>query len=439
MKKKNLAYVVVAILMLSMIILGGCAPAPEAPAEEAAPAEEEADAPSESEAEEASEPVTLTWVYPGWDTPEQEAAVTQIISDFEASHPNITIDLQNQPWNVFHEKLIISLQGNNAPDGGYLITRWLPEVYAMGKLTDLSDFREELELSDWFESTWLDGKFEGKYYSVPNRREPYVFFYNTKLFEAAGIDEFPATMSEFVEDMQTLTSDGKFGVCLAGAQDSTLPAYYLNFLYAFNGYVLDPDDQSVAINDELNAEALQFYVDLVNEYKVTQPSVIADTREQCRQLFMAEQAAVTLDSLWAIGTLKEMAPTVEWGIGMIPQVEGRERRSLMSGWDLVIFADTDHPEEAKEFIKFFTEPDNMAAAVVTLPVRASVYESERFSDPSYDPWKEALKYGVPNPQTKYYEATMLIIGEALQNAISGTMSVEESLENAEQQVLDLSK
>lgn len=380
--------------------------------------------------------VTLTWVYPGWDSAEQEAAVTRIIAEFEEANPDIRIDLQNFPWTVFHDRLIIALQSQDGPDGGYVITRWLPELHQMGRLVDLSDRVQDLELDDWFDASWLDGTFDGRPFSVPDRREPYVFFYNKELFAAAGIEEFPSTMDEFLEAAKALTGDGRYGVALVGAQDATLPAFYLNFLYAFNGSVFD-ENGDIAIHNERGVEALQFYVDLFAEHGVVQPSVLGDARDQARNLFMTGQVAMLLDGLYATGAFEQLAPDLEWGIGKVPQVEGRERKTLSTGWDNVIFTSTEHPDEAWRFIQFYTQAENMAEAVMTLPVRQTAFDSERFQSAFYTPWKDALQYGEPNPQTPHYEQMMFIIGEAVQRALGGAATVEQALQDAATQIENL--
>jgi multiple sugar transport system substrate-binding protein len=380
--------------------------------------------------------VTLRWVYPGWDSADQEAAVTRIVQEFEAANPDIRIDLQNIPWTVYHDRLIISLQGQGGPDGGYVITRWLPELHEMGHLADLTDRRSSLDLDDWFDSSWSDGTFDGRTFSIPDRREPYVFFYNTELFAEAGIDEFPSTMSGFLEAAQALTRDGRYGVALVGVQDATLPAFYLNFLYAFNGSVFD-ENGDIAIDNERGVEALQFYVDLFREHGVAQPSVLGDARDQARNLFMTGQVAMLLDGLYATGAFAQLAPDLEWGIGKVPQVEGRERKTLSTGWDNVIFTTSQHPEEAWRFIEFYTRAENMAASVMTLPVRQTAFESERFQTDFYDPWKDALQYGEPNPQTPHYERMMFVIGEAVQRALSGVATVEQALQDAATQIENL--
>src|SRR5690606_26113127 len=110
-----------------------------------------------------------------------------------------------------------------------------------------------------------------------------------------------------------------------------------------------------------------------------------------------------------------------------------ERKTLSTGWDSVIFTSSRHPEEAWRFIQFYTQPENMAASVMTLPVRQTAFDSERFQTAFYDPWKDALQYGEPNPQTPHYEQMMFIIGEAVQRALSGT-SVEQALRDAAVQI-----
>ena len=105
------------------------------------------------------------------------------------------------------------------------------------------------------------------------------------MFKAAGVKDFPKTMDELVEVCRKSTVPGKqYGYGMVGANDATFIGRFLNILYAFHGDFLTPDGKKAAINNEAGVAAFQFYGDLLNKYKVAQPSAVANSNNDVRQL-----------------------------------------------------------------------------------------------------------------------------------------------------------
>ena len=377
--------------------------------------------------------VTLRVAYPGWDSPEQERAVTAAIAEFERQNPDISIEMENYPWAIYHDKLVVSLRAGTGPDLGYVISRWLPELHMMGALEDLTEFRSRLQWNDWFEASWQTGLYDGRYFAIPGRREPYVIFYNRDLFKQAGIGSFPDTMDDFVAVAKRLSTNGSRGFGLVLANHPTFPGQIINFMYAFGCGVVTPDGRESLLASPECVQAVRFYTDLYRRYQVVQASAPADSRDEVRRLFMAGKVAMMIDGLWATGTFKQLAPQLDWGIGLFPRVEGKPRRALMGGWDWVVFEQTRHRDAAFRFIEYMTRPDVMAQIEVTLPARKSALEEGKYRNPWYDPWKEALQYAYPDPKTPRYEELFQIVNQAVQSVVLQGVAVERALSAADSQ------
>jgi ABC-type glycerol-3-phosphate transport system substrate-binding protein len=377
----------------------------------------------------AQKKTTLKMVYPGWDSKAQEEAVRGIVADFEKQNPDIGVEIVNIPFALMHDKMIVSLRSGDAPDLGYVLVRWMRELQAAGFLADMTAQVNTLDRADWVKSTWNPVTADGKVYGVADRVDPWMFFYNKDLFAKAGLKEFPATMDDFVAAAQKLTKDRVYGFGLVGAKHGTLMGQYMNFLYAFHGNLLTPDGKKAAVNDPNGLAALQFYTDLHLKHKVAQPSAPGDSRNEVRQLFFTEQVAMMADGPWATGTLREMAPKVNWGVGKVPQV-GKSRRSPLSAWYYTTFAGSKNKDAAWKLIAFMLRPENEAKGVVTLPAQGKAARQPRFATAEWAPWIEAARYADPEPSTEYYNAITDVMGDAIQEVLHRKKTVKQAADDA---------
>ena len=382
---------------------------------------------------------TLKMAYPGWDSKVQEEAVRSIVADFEKQNPDIKVEIVNIPFGMMHDKLIVSLRSGDAPDLGYVVVRWMRELQQAGFLADMTAQVNTLDKGDWVKTTWDPVTVGGKVYGVADRVDPWMMFYNKDLFAKAGIKEFPATMDEFVAAAQKLTKDRTYGFGLVGAKHGTLMGQYLNFLYAFHGNLLTPDGKAPAVNDENGVAALAFYTDLHRKYKVAPPSAPGDSRNEVRQLFFTEQVAMMVDGPWATGTLKEMAPKVNWGVGKIPQVAGKDRRSPLSAWYYTTFSSSKNKDAALKLISFMLKPENEAKGVVTLPAQGRAAKLPRFATAEWAPWLDAARFAAPEPSTEHYNAIADIMGDAIQEVMHGKKTAKQAADDAAARVDKLLK
>ena len=381
----------------------------------------------------AQETVTLDLFYPGWDSAEQEEAVTGLIAEFEAQNPGIEIEIISTPFGVFQERLFVSLRSGDAPDVGYIGARWLQELREGDFLRDISSVMEDLPREDFIESTFAPAEQGDALYAIADRVDPWVIYYNRDIFAEAGVEGCPETMSEFIEAGQQITGDGVYGFGLVGAKHATQLGQFSNFLWAHQGSFVDAEGNAT-IDEPEAVEALQFYSDLHNEYGIAQPSAVADSRDQVRQLFFTGQVAMMIDGPWAQGTIDELAPDIDWGVCKIPQVEGRDRNSVLSAWYYTVFAGTEHPEEAERFVEFMLQTENMAQEVVTLPSRYSAQEMERFQTERWAPFIDAAQYGSPELSSPIYSDIADIVGDAIQEVMLEVKPAQQAAEDAAERI-----
>ena len=374
--------------------------------------------------------VTLKLFYPGWDSAEQEAAVTSLIGEFEAQNPSVRIQIVSTPFGVFQEKLFVSLRSGDAPDVGYVGARWLQELRDGGFLLDVSDVMAGLPREDWISGTFSGVETADGLYAIADRVDPWVIYYNKGSFADAGVMGCPETMDDFIAAGKKLTGNGVYGFGLVGAKHATQLGQFSNFLWPFHGRFVTEDGSASAFAEPNAVQALQFYADLFKVHQITQPSAISDSRDQVRQLFFTGQVAMMIDGPWAMGTIDELAPNVDWGVCKVPQVAGMERNSVLSAWYYTVFSATQHPDEARAFVEFMLRPENMARGVVTLPARYSAQAMERFQTDRWEPFIDAAQYGSPELNSPAYSDIADIAGDAIQEVLLNVKTAQRAAEDA---------
>lgn len=382
----------------------------------------------------AQAPVTLKIAYPAWDSTEQQRAVTGIFADYEKQNPSVKIELISLPFPVLRQRLVVSARAGDPPDIAYVDGRWVPEMAAPSLLADITDPMATLDRSDWYAEPWRGATVGGRLFAVPDRIDPWMVYYNTELFQKAGITAFPKTMDELAAAAVKITGGGIYGWGLIGAKDASLISRYINFLYAFHGDLLTPDGKKSAFAQPESVAALRFYTDLLVKHKAAQPSALANGLNDVNQLFMTGRAGMIIDGPWRQGSLREQAPTLKWSVAQLPPATGKAPRYLTSSWYYTLFKGGRNQTEAFKFVDYLLRPENMARSVVTLPARKSAARDPRFATDAYRPWVEAIPSAVPFTVSDKFTEIADAVGDAVQQVLGGRADADKAAAEASKRI-----
>jgi raffinose/stachyose/melibiose transport system substrate-binding protein len=170
--------------------------------------------------------VTLSW----WNNANTQPLLgvfTNVIKQFEAAHPNVTI--QNVPMQneLFKTKVTPALRGNSPPD---IFQQWGSGQQATqvqsGKLADISS-----QVSPWIGSLGTpatEWQTSGKWYGVPYDLHVVGFWYRKDLFQQAGITSPPTTIPQLESDDAALRAHGIQPIGL-GSKDGWPDAFWWEY------------------------------------------------------------------------------------------------------------------------------------------------------------------------------------------------------------------
>ncbi len=180
-----------------------------------------------------------------------------IADDFHAANPTITVSVQTINWNDFDTKVQTMVQNQQYPD----ITEgdYFPNYAQEGLLYKMSDVLSEAQNPMPVFSKL--GSYQGAQYGIPFTTSSRAFFYNKKLFAAAGIAEAPKTWDELMADAGKIKAQGHIGYAMPLGPEEAQAETLLWFLGNGGGY--QDADGKWTINSPQNVETLQFMTKLV--------------------------------------------------------------------------------------------------------------------------------------------------------------------------------
>ena len=367
-----------------------------------------------------------------------------ILSAFEAYNEalaeagsNVRVDYTRVLPEEFPAKFTAALSAGEAPDVVSIDLILVPYYNSIGAFLDLTDRLADYEYKDELNQAMLNlGTWDGKVYALPFSADDSALIYNRTLFEEAGLDpdKPPTTWAELVEYARTLTDPekGVYGYGFSGGSAGGLMFTMMPYAWANGGLWLSEDGMTAAVNDPRTVEAVQMFVDMINEGLVP-PGTPTYTYDDFQNGFKQGQIAMITTGNFVVSDLVRNFPDIDFGVALIPGQDGESFSSFIGGDLIAIPATSRYPDEAWEFIKFLLSEDvqiEVYAKNGIIPVRRDLHENEYFeAEPRYKVFAQALEVGYV-PFTVVYNELYNPFLAGMQNAFLGNMSVEEALTQA---------
>ncbi|MCC8049650.1 MAG: extracellular solute-binding protein [Clostridiales bacterium] len=219
---------------------------------------------------------------------------------------------------------------------------------------------EYLEADGWKETFSSDAVFsqmtyDDSIYAVPLNIAAACVFYNTEMFENAGV-EVPTTWDEFLEVCQALQDAGYTPISISAGT-----AWCLSMVA---GYLCDREglDLEAVESGEIswvNDQTLAAAEKMVELSQYFQPTAAGDTNDVATAAFYNEEAAILIQGSWAIAQINGSNPDFEekCGVFQFPAIEGGNDgdRIIAKSDSLAMSSSTEYPEACIALMKYFTD------------------------------------------------------------------------------------
>lgn len=287
--------------------------------------------------------------------------LNSLVEEFNASQDDIEITASTKPWATLLDTALPALSSKTGPELVALPAENVPVWASKGALHDLDDWYAggESGAAVLNEGAVATGVVDGKHYATPLSFTPLTMFYNTAMFEAAGV-EVPTTWDEWVAAANALTIDEngdgtpeQYGLAL---QDhGTVGNGVWPSLFKSGGGDVVTADGDVVIDSPENAATLSYWTDALAEGGFS-PTGLAGA--DADGLFSAGKVAMTLAGPW-MATVSESSG-IDFGIAPLPAGPAGIQASALAV-DLSVTSQATEDEKAaiQTFFTWFYAKDNM--------------------------------------------------------------------------------
>lgn len=299
------------------------------------------------------------------------AIMTELTTRFNEENPQ-GIQVQHVPQPEYLQKLSTAAAANNLPTLTVIRASDIGEMAARNVIKPMGD--EAVNIlggtnlaAEFPESIWNGGEYNGQRYAVPLDVHPLVLYYNTEMFEQAGITMptgRPMTRQEFEAAADALNKDGVSGIAIG-----TLAVLFETMLDQFGGSVVNEDGTEATFNSEAGVEALTYLQQLREKYS---PGLGGAGDPEVTR-FQQGRAAMVIHGPWQIPNLQRLPTT---GVTMVPQF-GNEFAVWGNSHALALTTDDPAQQAAGAcWIGWLSENSALWATAGMIPARESVRTGE---------------------------------------------------------------
>lgn len=377
-------------------------------------------------------------------------SLLEAMHEFQDRYPHIKVILEPVAYADKDFFYITESEAGMAPDIYHLHANSLQYFFSMGYVKDLSSFIQSEGGSEYLRS-WYDLPLKAcmvqeNPMAMPGDFMSMVLVYNRDSFKAAGLDpdKPPSDWEGFVDANRKLTvdSDGdgfvdRWGLTMISAKDPGFELRFSPFIWGFGGDYLTPDMKHSALNRPETIRGFKYYVELARKEKVVAPGALKNTPQMSRMQLADEQAAMKVGSGWTIPIVDDFNPDLKayevLEMAPLPVFEKPVTSAWLSAW--VMSADTKHPEEAWELMKFITSSEmelKWFKDSRVLSARKDI--SETAPEILNDKFARVISSQLTNarlvPQIRQWPEIIQVVSMAAYDAINETKTPEEALQDA---------
>lgn len=396
--------------------------------------------------------VTLTLLdYQGSSNPKLGMAISELIKEFEAVHPNVTIQRTQTSFSDLLTKQTLIMNGPNAPDIADIAVNYTVESkYSRdGLIADLQKYADHYGWAKRY-SPFLYGQSrfsktgeleQGDVYGVFFTEDIVGVFYNREKLKQLGLS-VPTTFQEFEADLAKIKAAGQQPIGFGNldkypaihtfqqVQDSLAnKAYLRDYSYRLK--------QPMSFDEPWNVQAAGEFQKWVNDGYFGPPADVNATGfEDAKAQFMKGKGVFFIAGTWEAQTIDQgMGSNV--GFFLMPPSAGKPLTTLGGlGQTWTIGGKSKYPQVAAAFLDFiiskhagqtylahganpgfsFTAPSNLS------PLRKDILSAIATANNS-----DALVGYLDGPTPSMYDT----LTAALQNLIAGKTSPTQFVQTVE--------
>ena len=370
------------------------------------------------------------------------AMIDELIPEFQAANPDITVKHVNFPYDDFRQQVAAAVQAGEGPDVLNVYYGWIPAYVQQQFIQPLpSDiFSNEMIETEFF-PTVQAAKLNDQYYALPIAVRTLALFVNNDILSAAGqtaptnwqelVDVAIATTKKNGDDFETVG----FTWDIAGQGHN----WWREALIRQNGgFPQSEDNTTVNWTSTEAVEAFTYHTDFLLTHGVTQNGFQTDGQTA----FGSGAAALHVDGSYRVGSYRINFPDLPYSV--VPLPANKSQASFASFWANTITrnaADGDKQIAALKWIDFLSSAgvqQRWTPATGELPARTALASDPALmADPIIAPFIESLAYSYATfmvNEADLRQAAMDAYDNVILNGYDAATALQEGQEKVQAQL-----
>lgn len=379
-------------------------------------------------------PVTLT--VSSWSSYEDSSdEFKSLVTNYDKNHKNVKTEYSGIV-SKYKQKLKTQLGAGDAPDLFWLDSSYFSSFADSGVLLDLQPIVDSGYTNDIFDPLMNVFKHEGTQYGIPKDFNTLQLYYNTEMFDKAGLSAAPKSWKELRSSLETINK--KLGDDVAPMAVFANARVWWALAYQNGGQILSDDKSEVVLASDANVEALKFLVDLAKDGLAQRPDETGT--DWHGQTLGKKKAAVTTMGAWGLGYLGDSFPKVDKKVKIanLPTPSSGEKQTIAYVVSYSAYAKTKSPSAARGLLKHLTSPEAhkaYASGGGVLTPRKSQQDWEYYDKhPRLKTFLTAGEWSNPWNFGPHSAEIINRVNPELEGAMLGKKSPRDALEIAQQKI-----
>jgi len=312
----------------------------------------------------------------------------KILDIYEKRTPGVKVEIEvgGATSDQQQQYLTTVLASRDPSIDAILIDIIRPAQYAAAKWSDTLDkylpgVGKTNLLKQYLPAYAKANQIGGQLYALPSFADAQFLYYRKDLLDKYNLKP-PTTWDEAIQQAQTIlkgeNNPNLNGIGFMGNISEGTVCSFLLPIWAAGGDV--DDDGKLVLTETQAKNSLQFWLDLMDKYKVSPPNMAEKAQDVIRQEMQAGR--------WVFGTLfgyawarfqNDADSQVKGKIGVVPlpRFEGGRSASCLGGWQWTISDFSKNKAQAYKLVRFLTSAEVskiLAIDASNLPVFPTLYK-----------------------------------------------------------------